>query len=287
MADLRNLRAPPPWNIEQTAYEDWHFEVELWEKCTTVDMKEKGFVLFSSIPHKDTTGAHERLRLACKNKEITLESDDAVKQILKVLDKVYKKDDLSLTFETWSTFIRLRRKDTDNMVQYITNYDRKVSELKRDGIELPETVLAFQLLESVCLEKKERQLVLTAVDYPQKETMYEQMRKALIKFQGEDITTLKGSNVTFKVKEELVNTTDNEEAYYTRRNFDYGNRYGNFGNDRGNTAQRGRTNWSRGRRSRGGGYVSKNTRERTGSLNPKDADRNLLRCNVCNSSIIL
>ena len=172
MADLRNLRAPPPWNIEQTAYKDWCFEVELWEKCTTVDKKEKGFVLFSSIPHKDTTGAHERLRLACKNKEITLESDDAVKQILKVLDKVYKKDDLSLTFETLSTFIRLRRKDTDNMVKYFTNYDRKVSELKRDGIELPETVLAFQLLESVCLEKKERQLlVLTAVDYSQKETM--------------------------------------------------------------------------------------------------------------------
>ena len=166
------------------------------------------------------------------------------------------------------------------MVQYITNYDRKVSELKRDGIELPETVLAFQLLESVCLEKKERQLVLTAVDYSQKETMYEQMRKALIKFQGEDITTSKGSNVTFKVKEELVNTSDNEEAYYTRRNFDYGNCYGNFGNDRGNTAQRGRTNWSRGRRSRGRGYVSKNTRERTRLLNPKGADGNLLRCNV-------
>ena len=169
------------------------------------------------------------------------------------------------------------------MIQYITNYDRKVSELKRDGIELPETVLAFQLLESVCLEKKKRQLVLTAVDYSQKETMYEQMRKALIKFQGEDITTSKGSNVTFKVKEELVNTTDNEEAYYTRRNFDYGNRYGNSGNDRGNTAQRGRTNWSRGRRSRGRGYVSKNTRERTRSLNPKGADGNLLRCNVCDS----
>ena len=143
MAYLRNLRAPPPWNIEQTAYEDWRFEVELWEKCTTVDKKEKGFVLFSSNPHKDTTGAHERLRLACKNKEITLESDDAVKQILKVLDKVYKKDDLSLTFETWSAFIRLRKKDTDNMVQYITNYDRKVSELKRDGIELPETLRLF------------------------------------------------------------------------------------------------------------------------------------------------
>ena len=82
-----------------------------------------------------------------------------------------------MSFETWSTFIRLR-KDTDNIAQFITNYDRKVNELKRDGIVLPETVLFLQLLESVYLERKERQLVLTAVDYSQKETMYEKVRKA-------------------------------------------------------------------------------------------------------------
>ena len=35
------------------------------------------------------------------------------------------------------------------MAQFITNYDRKVNELKRDGIVLPETVLALQLLKSV------------------------------------------------------------------------------------------------------------------------------------------
>ena len=98
MEDLRTLRAPPPWNIEWNAYEDWRFEVEVWEKCSTLDKKENGFVLFSSIPSKDTTGAHERLRLACKNGKIILENEDAVSQILKVLDKIYKRDDLSLNF---------------------------------------------------------------------------------------------------------------------------------------------------------------------------------------------
>ena len=70
MADLRNLRAPPPCNIEQNAYKNWCFEVELWGKCSTLDKKEKLFVLSSSISSKDTAGAHERLRLACKNGEI-------------------------------------------------------------------------------------------------------------------------------------------------------------------------------------------------------------------------
>ena len=57
MADLRNLRPPPPWNIEQNSYENYDCE---------------GFVLFSSISSKDTTGAQERIRLACKNGDIKL-----------------------------------------------------------------------------------------------------------------------------------------------------------------------------------------------------------------------
>ena len=77
-------------------------------------------MLFSSVPSKGTTCAHERLRLACKNGEIILENEDAVSQILKVLENIYKRDDLSLTFETWSTFIKLRKKDTDSMAQFIT-----------------------------------------------------------------------------------------------------------------------------------------------------------------------
>ena len=77
MADSRNLRAPPPWNIEQNVYEDWRIEVKLWGKRSTLDKKEKGFVLFSSIPSKDTTGAHERLRLACENGEIISENENA------------------------------------------------------------------------------------------------------------------------------------------------------------------------------------------------------------------
>ena len=85
-------------------------------------------------------------------------------QISKVLDKIYKRDDLSLTFETWSTFVKLRKKDTDSMAQFITNYERKMNELKRDGIVLPETVLALQLPKSVYLVRKERQLLLTVVE---------------------------------------------------------------------------------------------------------------------------
>ena len=103
-------------------------------------------------------------------------------------------------------------------------------------------MLALQLLESVYLERKERQLVLTAVHYSQKETMYEQMRKALIKFQGEEFGPQKEASMTFRVKEELVNTSENEEVLYSKRSLGQ-----TSFNNRGCMTQRGRTstNWSK------------------------------------------
>ena len=58
--------------------------------------------------------------------------------------------------------------------------------------------------------------MLTAVDYSQKETTYEQMRKALINFQDGEFGPHKGASMTFRVNEELVNTSENEEVLYLR-----------------------------------------------------------------------
>ena len=83
--------------------------------------------------------------------------------------------------------------------------------------------------------------------------MYEQMRKALIKCHGEEFGPQKGASMTFRVKEELVNTSENEEVLYSRRSLGQ-----TSFNNRGRMTQRGRTstNWSRGRRSRGSGHTS-------------------------------
>ena len=70
--------------------------------------------------------------------------------------------------------------------------------------------------------------------------MHEQMRTALIKFHNEEFSPQKGASMTFKVKEELVNTSENEEMLYSRRNLGQ-----TSVNNRGSMTQKGRTstNW--------------------------------------------
>ena len=81
--------------------------------------------------------------------------------------------------------------------------------------------------------------------------------------------------MTFRVKEEFVNTFESEEVLYYRRSLGQTSL-----SNRGRMTQRGRTytNWSRESRSRGSGSTSKKRtlEEDIRFLNPKDVDDNVL-----------
>ena len=91
-------------------------------------------------------------------------------------------------------------------------------------MELPQSVLAFKLLDGTLLEHKDRQLVLTTVDYSNVETLLSQMKVALKKFFGDKskpaITTEDSS-----IKYEAALATQHEECnmnYRKRSNFSRG-----------------------------------------------------------------
>ena len=164
-----NFMTPPVWKIDTTSYEDWKFDVDLWTQFTKTEKARRGFALYSILPTQ--RGVNEKIRLAMQNKEIKIDDEDAVEQIFGILDKYYKKDDLSVVCEAWSCYKNLTKKDTDSMDQFLNEYEKKVKELKKEGVVLPTVVMAMQLIDSAGLDKKDKQIVLTAVDYSKKEEM--------------------------------------------------------------------------------------------------------------------
>ena len=91
-----------------------------------------------------------------------------------------------------------------------------MNELKKNGIELPQVVLAMQILDGAKLDQKEKQIVLTAVDYTQKAKLFDQMQYALRKVLGSQCF----SQSHIKIKQEVFKTEDEnwdtEEAYISR-----------------------------------------------------------------------
>ena len=97
-------------------------------------------------------------------------------------------------------------------------------ELKREGINLPEKVLAMQLIDSASLLENETQLVLTGIDYENDAEMFYQAVRALRKFFGGQLAMKRGVGSS-QIKEENVNSVDAEDVNYNRSVQSRGNNY--------------------------------------------------------------
>ena len=256
-----------------TSYEDWRFDLQLWNDWTKVDKARRGFLVFRCLPEEK--GVNEKVRFTIQTKDIKLDSEDAVAKILTVLDKWFK-DDLSVICETWSAFINMRKKRSDNMDEYIGLFERKVGELKKEGTVLPDVVLAMQLLDSSAIEQKDKQIVLTDVDYSKSDEMYAQMQSSLRKFFGEQVIPCKGVRSGLQIgigdvqiKEESANVAYNDQRSYSRGRRNFSGRASfsrNYGNNRWMAASGGR-----------GRGINQNR------MNPVDSQGKLMKCLPCES----
>ncbi|KAJ8036473.1 hypothetical protein HOLleu_20461 [Holothuria leucospilota] len=190
--------------------------LNLWTQFTKVQKARQGFALYNVLPTK--RGVHEKVRLAMQNEEIKISEEDSVKQIFTILDKWYQKDGFSVVCEAWCSFKDLTKKDSDTMDLFLNEYEKKVKALKKEGVTLPEVVMAMQLIDSDGMDKTDKQIVLTAVNYKKKEEMYDQMKNALRKFFGEQAMAYrqKPHEAGTSVKEEPVYATETDEAYFIR-----------------------------------------------------------------------
>ena len=90
--------------------------------------------------------------------------NEGVKQIMEFLDKTYRKDNTSLMMTSWSDFINIRKKESQNMNGFLNDFDQANANLKISKIELPKTVLALHMLERSGLTANDKKLVMTGVN---------------------------------------------------------------------------------------------------------------------------
>ena len=149
-------------------------------------------------------------------------------KLITYLDKLFKKDELSEVYERYVLFNRFERTSQQKMEDFILEFARRYNRIMQKDMKLPPSVLAFKLLDASKISHKDRQLVLTAVDYTKKDQLFEQMKSALRKFNDEQSMSMSmpmnESSATAAVKLEPGLLTENEEALFLRNRYQQ-NRY--------------------------------------------------------------
>ena len=220
------------------SYDRWLQEIKAWKLTTAVEKKKQALTIALALPE----GSEVRRRIFEESGSIDeLNVDDGVEKLITRLDKWYKENDLSAAYGAWTKFDAYKKTYDVTMDNYISEFMRRNNELKKHDVKIPNSILAFKMLDNAGLDFKDKQMALTAVSFDDKEKMLELMQQSLKKFFGSQEVFLENSSArgadasnmpSITVKSEPVYNA--EEVNVTQRDGkgSYNNR-GNRGRNRG------------------------------------------------------
>ena len=133
--------------------------------------------------------------------------ENCVEQIITVLDKRFKEDDLAVKKKAWNYFVNLKREKDQDIDKFIDKFDEACSNLRKAGRDLDDETYALQLMESSNLTEELSDLVISGNNDKQPE-IFEQTKRAMRKYLGSDKSGLSVTTAEKKVKNEVFVSED-------------------------------------------------------------------------------
>ena len=166
-----------------TNYELWKLQTQAWTVVTELSKEKQAVAVALNLPEDDKRKLKEKVFGELELD--VLNSENGMSVLFEFLDRYLLEDELMNSWNKFEDFEKFEKKHGQNIREYVADFDLKFRKLEKIHIKLPSEILAFKLLRNANLSKQERMLVLTGVNFAEKEKMYVQTKLSLIKFMGD------------------------------------------------------------------------------------------------------
>ena len=271
------MKFDPP--VLNQNYERYKQELAAWRRITDVPKKNQGIAVALTLPCEHTSGIRGRVFEELEVAELAKET--GLDTLIDFMNKHLSKDNLTDTYEKFEKFEDFSRAGDMTIVQYISEFHQRYNRLLKLNMTLPMPILAFKLLKCAKLTKEEHMLVLTGVNFDEKDNLYEQAKTSLKKFLGEcngkSEPTIKLDPAFLAEHKETLRA-----AGYVKKRSDQWESYDDSNLEEGEDEQwRGNERY---RQLNNENESPQNTKRRNKrKLNPTGPDGRRMLCNVCGS----
>lgn len=166
-------RIDPP-SLRTKGYELYRQELLAWREVTDLRKDKQGVAIALSLPEDDKTQIREKVFEQISLDD--LKKEDGLDTLITFLDSHLKKDDLADSLEKFEEFEDFHRQSEMSITEYIASFDSRYRKIEKLNMKLPSEILAFKLLRKANIGKEEKMLVLTGMNYANKETLYEEAK---------------------------------------------------------------------------------------------------------------
>ena len=209
---MSGRKLAPPIFSKEVNDKVWKNKLEMWKIVCGIPIQEQGIIVLlqSLVDNKKAEKAVSTLTAH------DLNGDSGLDILIKKLDNAFKDEIVEDTYSIYLKFIHSKKHSTMSMDDYILEFENLSHEMSIHNMTLPDTVLAFKILEGAMITDHQRQMALTFAS----DLSFKSMKAALKRIFGEKSFT-STSNDELNSSHNIVKE---EDAFYTSQR-KYDNRF--------------------------------------------------------------
>ena len=203
MSKMSSKIEPPTFVSQTKSYATYKKDLKMWSRITSIEKKLQAEVVVYSLDGHPS-GIKEKIQVGIGSK--LEDNEEGIEELMKFLDGIYLQDEMSEAWMKYKSFQKVERGKNQEVLAFISDFDREYNLAKAAGCVYSDTILAFRLLEAAKLSENDEKFILTAVDFEEgkKGNLTDQMKASLKKFQGRALVSSDSKN-EIKFDSALVN----------------------------------------------------------------------------------
>ena len=153
---ISSIKAPPVL-CEETGYERYKLEIEIWQLLKVCSKQEEGPLIFRTLPEKAKSTVISLGAAA-------IGSETGLQQILAKLDTLYLSDKNQRIFQALDAFEKFRRPGTMDMNTFVLEFQKLHDKVSQYNCVYPDGVLAYRILKAANISTEHESLVRATVE---------------------------------------------------------------------------------------------------------------------------
>ena len=141
---MSNLNKSPPLLSKSKTYDDWIKLLSIWLKFTSLKSEKQGLAIVLTLEGE----AHEEVLEIHTD---VISRKDGVSKIIKRLNKIYRKGELSQKYNALEAFETYKRKGSTSICDFLTEFEKRLQKTRTYGTIMSDDLLAYHLLKGAKL----------------------------------------------------------------------------------------------------------------------------------------
>ena len=141
---MSNLSKSPPLLSKSKTYDDWIKLLSIWLKFTSLKSEKQELAIVLTLEgeaHDEVLDIHTDV----------ISGKDGVSKIIKRLNKIYRKGELSQKYNALEEFEIYKRKGSTSIRDFLMEFEKHLHKTRTYGTTMSDDLLAYHLLKAANL----------------------------------------------------------------------------------------------------------------------------------------